>query len=81
MRRSRKNLPADSPSLPDACAALKVSWGVGWRMLLTGRLNGFKDGRNKWRVTRASLERALAAQKAESTPTGRLEGWVTPAGG
>lgn len=46
--------------LVDAALRLGVSWDRAWRLLLTGRLEGRKDGR-RWVVSAESVERLRKA--------------------
>lgn len=47
--------------LADAAMRLGVSWQQAWRLLLTGTLQGRKDG-GRWVVDAESLERTKAAR-------------------
>ena len=55
------DLEVEEVPLSIASHQLKVSWAVAWRRLLRGELNGRKVG-GSWRVTRESLDRAIAQQ-------------------
>ena len=51
--------------LADAAMRLGVSWSAAWRLLLTGKLQGRKEG-GRWIVDADSLERAKAARDRAS---------------
>jgi len=49
--------------LVDACRMMKITYGAGWKMVLTGQLRSRQatSGRNRWFVLRRDVVRAAAA--------------------
>jgi hypothetical protein len=42
-------------SLPVAARTIGISWAAAWRLLLTGKLDGYQV-HGRWRITVASVE-------------------------
>jgi excisionase family DNA binding protein len=56
---------AETVPLTTAAQRLGMSWERVWRRVLSGALEGEKVGRS-WRVSRESLDRAIAQQDSAS---------------
>lgn len=54
-------------SLPAAAMRLGCSWGVAWRKLLTGQLEGKQTAGGRWLIGEESIER-LERAGAERQP-------------
>jgi hypothetical protein len=63
---AKQTTPAKIP-LSEMCRRLKLSWGRGWNMILSGRIAGEKiDG--KWWVNVADVARLERERDAAAVP-------------
>ena len=61
------HMPEDRVSLPAAGRMLGMSWSRTYQLMMTGKLEGEQGDNGRYQISRASVERFLAEQAAESS--------------